>query len=230
MKVVAADSSAALLNDKFEPLSIIAVAAVLVEPPFREPSDCVAEPIFINMTEGHAAVVHEAEMCAELLTRVGADIVHLDMSLGAMPIEQLSPIQFSNVRITNKAKHHLLKILPRLRKVGGEITRKYGIEVLAIGKESVPVRIAELTAGAYALLYASERAVSQNSEILLGLPSKCQHKIAQNMVSLHSLIGAEHDIRGYAQDEKEILKKVNIAEQLNPIARGFRALKISPKT
>ena len=40
---------------------------------------------------------------------------------------------------------------------------------------------------------------------------------------------AEHDIRGYAEDTGEILKKVNIMEMLNPIARGFRALKITPK-
>jgi hypothetical protein len=41
---------------------------------------------------------------------------------------------------------------------------------------------------------------------------------------------AEHDIRGYAEDTGEILKKVNIIEMLNPIARGFRILKINPKT
>jgi hypothetical protein len=40
---------------------------------------------------------------------------------------------------------------------------------------------------------------------------------------------SEHDVRGYAEDSEEILKKVNIAELLNPSARGFRALKIAPK-
>jgi hypothetical protein len=40
---------------------------------------------------------------------------------------------------------------------------------------------------------------------------------------------AEHDIRGYAEDAEEVLKKVSIAELLNPSARGFRALKIAPK-
>jgi hypothetical protein len=40
---------------------------------------------------------------------------------------------------------------------------------------------------------------------------------------------AEHDVRGYATDNEEILNKVNIAEFLNPSARGFRALKITPK-
>jgi hypothetical protein len=91
------------------------------------------------------------------------------------------------------------------------------------------VRIAELTAGAHAILYASEKAVNESRIVLLGLPSKCQSKPTEKRVYLHSLITAEHDVRGYAEDTKEILKKVNITEMLNPVARGFRALKITPK-
>lgn len=230
LKIIAADSSAAILNDKFEQLSIVAVAAVLVDPPYREPSACLAEPIFADAEDGHEVIVHEAELCRELLGKVKADIVHLDMSLGAVPLERLSPIQFSNIRISGKAKRHLLKILPRLRKIAGEVTQRYGVEVLAIGKESIPVRIAELTAGAHAILYASEKAVNENQKVLLGLPSKCQHETAEKRAYLCSLIAAEHDIRGYAEDTKEILKKVNIVEMLNPCARGFRTLKITPKT
>jgi hypothetical protein len=134
------------------------------------------------------------------------------------------------MRLSNKARRHLLKILPRLRKIAGEITRKYGIEVLAIGKESVPVRIAELTSGSHAILYSSEKAVKEGKTVLLGLPSRCQPRIADGRVYLYSLMSAEHDLRGYAEDLTGILKKVNIAEMLNPCARGFRALKISPKT
>lgn len=229
LKIIAADSSAAILNSKFEPLSIVAAASVLVNPPYKEPSMCMAEPIFANASNGHGVVVHEAELCKELLEKVKADIVHLDMSLGAVPLEQLSPIQFSNMRISNKAKRNLIGILPKLRKIAGEITQKYGVEVLAIGKESIPVRIAELTAGAHAILYACEKAVKEDQTILLGLPSKCQHILSENRVYLCSLMLAEHDVRGYAEDTKEILKKVNITDMLNPIARGFRILKITPK-
>jgi len=229
LSIVAADSSAAILNGRFEPLSIVAAASVLVNPPYREPSACLAEPIFAEAGNGYEVIVHEAELCRELLGKVKADFVHLDMSLGAVPLEQLSPIQFSNMRISSKAKHHLLKILPRLRKIAGDITSKYGVEVLAIGKESIPVRIAELTAGAHAILYTAEKAMKENKILLLGLPSKCQPRTAENRVYLYSLITAEHDIRGYAEDIKEILKKVNITEMLNPCARGFRALKITPK-
>jgi hypothetical protein len=228
LNIIAADSSAAILNDKFEPLSIVAAASVLVNPPYREPATCLAEAIFAYAGNGHEVIVHEAELCRDLLAKVKANIVHLDMSLGALPLEQLSPIQFSDLRISAKAKRHLLKILPRLRKIANEITQKYGVEVIAIGKESIPVRIAELTAGAHAILYACDKAVKENQTVLLGLPSKCQPRLAEKRVYLYSLIGAEHDVRGYAEDTKEILKKVNIAEMLNPIARGFRILKITP--
>lgn len=41
---------------------------------------------------------------------------------------------------------------------------------------------------------------------------------------------AEHDVRGFAEDTEGMLKKVNINEMLNPVARGFRTLRITPKT
>jgi hypothetical protein len=229
LKIVAADTAAALLDEKFKPLSMVAVAAVLVDPPYREPGECLAEPLFADIRNMHELVIHEAEVCRDLLAKAKADAVHLDMSLGGISIEKLSPIQFSNMRVSGRARRHLLKILPKLRKISGEITRLYGIEVLALGKESVPVRVAELTAGAYAILYASQKAVKENRIVLLGLPSRCRHYLVENGVYLHSLMGAEHDLRGRAEDAKGVLKKVNIAEMLNPCARGFRALKINPK-
>jgi hypothetical protein len=228
LRIIAADSSAAILSDRFVPVSIVAAASVLVEPPYREPSVFLAEPIFADAEKGHEVIVHEAELCRELLGKVKADIVHLDMSLGSVSLEQLSPIQFTNMRVSGRAKRHLLRILPRLRKIAGEITQKYGVDVLAIGKESIPVRIAELTAGAHAILYACEKALNENQTILLGLPSKCQPRPAEKKIYLYSLITAEHDIRGYAEDKKEVFKKVNITEILNPCARGFRALRIMP--
>ncbi len=229
MKIISADSSAAILGEKFAPLCIVACASVLVTPPYREPSVCLAEPIFEKAENGYEVIVHEAELCRDLLGKAKADVVHLDMSLGAISVEELSPIQFSSMRISGRAKHNLLKILPKLRRIAGEIALRHRVEVLAIGKESIPVRIAELTAGAYAILYACEKAVDDDRALVLGLPSKCQHRLTGRRVYLYSLMAAEHDIRGYAEDAKGILKKVNIAEMLNPCARGFRTLKITPK-
>ncbi|MEM2465735.1 MAG: DUF4152 family protein [Candidatus Bathyarchaeia archaeon] len=229
MNIIAADSSAAILNGKFEPVCIVATAAVLVKPPYREPSECLVEPVFANAEDSHEVIVREAELCKQLVAKVGADIVHLDISLGAVSVEQLSPIQFSSLKISSKAKSNMIKILPRLRKIAGEITQKYGVETLAIGKDSIPVRVAELTAGAYAIICASEKAVKEKSPLMLGLPLKCQPRFKDNWVYVHSLMAAEHDVKGYAIDNKGSLKKVNIAEILNPVARGFRTLKITPE-
>ena len=228
MKVVSADSAAAILDAKFTPLCLVASASVLVNPPYREPCSRLAEPLFKDVANGYEVIVHEAELCRDLLNIVKADVVHLDMSLGAVSLEELSPVELSNMRISNRARQHILKMLPKLRKIAGEIKRVHGLEVLAIGKESVPVRIAELTAGAEAILFACAKVVDEKEGLLLGLPSMSQHRIVGRRVYLHSLIAAEHNVRGYAEDTLEVLKKVNIAETLNPCARGFRALKIKP--
>ena len=134
------------------------------------------------------------------------------------------------MRVSSRARQHLLRLLPRLRKIAGEIKRTYGLDMLAIGKESIPVRVAELTASAEAILLACGQVLEKKEALLLGLPSRCQPIIADGRVYLRSLMAAEHDLRGYAKDVDGVLGKVNIVETLNPSARGFRALRIKPKT
>ncbi|MDH5624316.1 MAG: DUF4152 family protein [Candidatus Bathyarchaeota archaeon] len=226
--MVAADSGAAILNDRFEPLEIVAAVATLVEPPYREASLCLAEPIFASVEKGYLLVVHELELCQKLLKEAKADVVHLDVSLGGISLEELSVVGISKLRVSSKARGQVLKILPKIRKIAAEIKRVYGIEVLALGKESVPVRVAELTSGAHAILYSMEKAVKENTKLRLGLPVKCQPKFLDDGVALESLIPAEQDVVGYAKDDKGILRKVQTSEMLNPCARGFRLLEITP--
>jgi hypothetical protein len=230
LRIVSADSAAAILDAKFTPLYMVASASVAVESPYREAHSRLAKPIFREVADGYEVIVGEAELCRDLLSSVKADVVHLDVSLGAVPVEELSPVQLSNMRVSGRARQHLLRLLPRLRKIAGEIKRAYGIDMLAIGKESIPVRVAELTAGAEAILFACAQVLEEKEELLLGLPSRCQPIIAGSRVYLHSLMAAEHDVRGYAEDAVGVLSKVNIVETLNPSARGFRALRIKPKT
>jgi hypothetical protein len=77
-------------------------------------------------------------------------------------------------------------------------------------------------------VYTCEKVVKESQTILLGLPSKCQPRFTEKRVYLYSLLAAEHDIRGYVENTEDILKKVNITEMLNPCARGFRILRITP--
>ncbi len=228
MRIISADSAAAILNAKFTPVYLVASASVLVNPPYREPYTRLAKPIFKEVADGYEVIVQEALLCRDLLDRVEADVVHLDISLGALSIQKLSPVELSNMRMPSRARQQILKLLPKLRKIAGDIKRAHGLEVLAIGKESVPVRIAELTAGAEAVLFACAKAVQEKKSLLLGLPHTCQPRLAGNRVYLYSLLSAEHDVRGYAEYTLGVLNKVNIVETLNPCARGLRALKKKP--
>ena len=229
MRIISADSAAAILDEKFTPTFLVASAAVLVEPPYREAHTRLAEPIFKEVNDSYDVIVHEAQLCQILLETVKADVVHLDSSLGGYPVDELSAVELANLRVSVKARTNLIKILPKLRRVAGEIRRKHNIEMLAIGKESVAVRIAELTAGSEAVLYACAKAVEEGQPLLLGLPTKCQHRIADGKVYLYSLMEAEYDVRGYAEDTQAILTNVSLTEMLNPVARGFRAVRITPK-
>ena len=116
MRIIAADSAAAILDAKFTPLYLVACASVLVESPYREAHTRLAEPIFKEVDNGFDVIAHEAELCLSLLDKVKADVVHLDTSLGGVPVEELSPVQLSNMNISINARKHLLKILPKLRK------------------------------------------------------------------------------------------------------------------
>jgi hypothetical protein len=229
LKVISADSAAAILDEQFKPLLHVASVSVLVEPPYREPAFRLAEPIFREVETGFDVIVHEAELCRSLLDTMKADVLHLDMSLGGVSVEELSPVELMNLRASSKGRQNILRILPKLRKIACEIKRLHGIDMLAIGKESVPVRIAELTAGAEAILFAAQRAVDEKESVLLGLPLMCQPRFTGKLVYLHSLIANEHDVRGFSVDAKSILTKVKLSETLNPVARGFRALAIKPQ-
>jgi hypothetical protein len=228
LKIISADSAAAILDEQFKPTLHVASVAVLVEPPYREPSFRLAEPIFREVETGFDVIVHEAELCRSLLDKMKADVVHLDMSLGGVSVEELSPVELVNMRASRNGRQHILKILPKLRKIACEIKRVHGIDMLAIGKESMPVRIAELTAGAEAILFTAQRAVDEKESVLLGLPLMCQPRLLDNRVYLHSLIANEHDVRSFSVDTLGVLTKVKLSETLNPVARGFRALKITP--
>ena len=229
MRIISADSSVAILNSEFTPQYLIASASVLVESPYKEAHPRLAKPIFKEVANGYDVIAGEAELCRDLLGIVKADAVHLDLSLDSIPVEELSPVQLSNMRVSSKARRNLLPLLPKLRKVAGEIKRVYGLDMIAIGKESIPVRIAELTAASEGVLFACGQVLEEKEEMLLGLPSRCQPHITGRRLYLHSLMAAEHDVRGYAEDTNDVLRKVNIVETLNPIARGFRALRVKPK-
>jgi len=227
MNIVAADSGSAILNNHFEPLVIVATAAVFVKPPYREPNWSLGRPAFIPVN-GQRLVVDELSLCKELLKDVRADVVHLDMTLGGISLEKLTPAHLNSMSLSSRARGNILQVLPELRKIAADIKRIHGIDVLAIGKESTPVRIAELTVGAYSILYSAEKAVNEKEKIILGLPMACSFHMHDNSLTLRSLLPTEHDMLSYVKDETKILDKVQVNEMANPQARNFRMALITP--
>ena len=104
MKIISADSAAAILDEQFKPILHVASVSVLVEPPYREPSFRLAEPIFREVETGFDVIVHEAELCRSLLDKMKADVVHLDMSLGGISVEELSPVELTNLRASPRGR------------------------------------------------------------------------------------------------------------------------------
>ena len=228
MRIVAADSGAAILNDKFEPVKVVAAVSILAEPPYKLASSVLADPIFADADNGYNLIVHELELCQQLLKTVHADVVHLDMSMRGANLEELSAVGIAAMKKSRKARGQILKILPKLRKTALCILQTYGINVLAFGKESIPVRIAELTSGAHAIRYAAEKAVKENVKLKLGLPTKCQPEFFKDKVGLQSLMPTENEVIGYAECSRDILESIQVTEMLNPCARGFEMLEITP--
>jgi hypothetical protein len=229
LRIIAADSAAATLNECYEPQRVVAACAVLVEPPYTEAVSCLAEPIFVRVEDGYQLVVHELELCMNLMKTTQADLVHLDMSLGGLSLEDLSAVTLSDLHLSSKARGHLLKVMPKLRKLALDIKQAYNTDVSAIGKESIPVRVAELTSGAHAVVYSAEKAVKEAKTVRLGLPARCTVKINPDHIALESLLPAEEDVKGHAKDEEKFLQRVGVTEMPNPRARGFRLLEITPK-
>ncbi|HYB93169.1 MAG TPA: DUF4152 family protein [archaeon] len=227
MNICAADSGSAILNDYFEPLVTVATVAVFVKPPYREPNQCLSRPSFIPVN-GQRLVVDELALCKEMLKDVKADVVHLDMTLGGISLEELTPAQLNSMPLSSRARVNILQVLPELRKIAADIKRIHGINVVAIGKESIPVRIAELTVGAYSILYATEKVVNEGKKIMVGLPTACTFHVYNEGLTMRSLLPTEHDIVTHVKDESRMLDKVQVTEIANPKARNFRVAIIQP--
>jgi len=225
LRIVAADSGSAILDESFTPQRIVAAASISTEIPYRNAFTQISELLMAPMNQ-HDLIVKELKMCRKLLQDASADAVHLDMSLGGMSVSQLTMSDLQDMRISSKAKERIRGVLPELRKLATEIEQEFKVEVLAIGKESLPVRIAELTAGACSVIYACKEALKHHQAILLGLPALCTIAAGERQVTARSLQQGEHDILGYAQDNNGVIQKVRINEFNNPAVRGFRVLRI----
>lgn len=230
MRVVAADSGGALLDERFEPQCVLCTVAILVEEPYRGPSDLLAKPMFWPIEDSYYVLAKELELARELASKHEADVIHMDLSFRGARLDELNALEFSKYasRAPTEQRPRLSRVLHKLRFMASEIWAREGIPVLCLGKESIPVRVAELCCAAYSLLFSAKRAIEEGVKLLVGLPMKCDVRISGQVITARSLIPAEHDLIGYAIDENGILEHVEVKSMLNPVARGFRALAIKP--
>ena len=231
MRVVAADSGSAILDECYEPTCVVCTVAVLVEPPYRAPKATLAEAHFWPIEDSYGVLVKELGLARRLLEAHGADVIHFDASLKRIRLDEVNITDITRYwpRLQEKARSRLTRIFHRLKFMASEITARTGVPVIAIGKDSVPVRIAELCCGAFGLLAAARRALEEGRPIMLGLPTRCVVSASGDVVVARSLMPAEHDVVGLARDEDGVLKHVALMDMPNPTLRGFRMMLIEPR-
>jgi len=102
---VSADSAAAILDEKFNPIQLVASVAVLVEEPYREAHIRLAEPIFKEVDETFDIIVHEGQLCQLLLETVKADVVHLDSSWAESEWTSYRPVELAKHESLQQSPH-----------------------------------------------------------------------------------------------------------------------------
>ncbi|MCD6510844.1 MAG: DUF4152 family protein [Thermoprotei archaeon] len=231
MIIASADTGAALLDGYYRPIKLITTVAVVMRPPYLSPLRYEFKYTGVN-PKGNEALIEELKLLDVLLSKVKfrVDVIHLDMTLGSIDVSELRLKDIDELDISRRAKEALRVLLPVIRPYLSRLKEDFEVPILAIGKESIPVRMAELIAAAQSALYGMRRALRLSSRILVGLPYSVSVQVKERSIETYSLLPAERGLRFETKIEPpDILTKISLNEYPNPIARGFRVLEIRPK-
>ncbi|EHR79581.1 hypothetical protein OCC_09304 [Thermococcus litoralis DSM 5473] len=224
MRIVSADTGGAVLDENYNPIGLIATAAVLVEKPYRTATLSIVKysnPFDYDLS-GRKALRDEAFLALKLARKVKPDVIHLDSSLGGIEVRKLDDPTIDALRISDRGKaiwHELSKDLQPLAKRFWEET---GVEILAIGKESVAVRIAELYAGIYSVKWGIEYAMREGF-VRIGLPRYMSVEINRTRILGKSLDPREGGLYGEIPIENGDFEWQVYP---NPIARTFMVFEV----
>ncbi|MEK7398754.1 MAG: DUF4152 family protein [Candidatus Poribacteria bacterium] len=225
MKIATVDSACSILNENLLPTNILSMVGIVVDHPYKQPSYICPKDKEYSLTD-YALLINELKLCEEMLAVEKADYVHLDVTLGGINILELKDEDLMfKIPLSNEGRTILRLILPELQNVAKSIKEKYDIPVLAIGKKSHPVRLAELHAAAYGMAKAIDKAKEAKSTIFVGLPVRTSVEILEGKVRIASQEPMETDL--YA--EAPTTNGVSIEPFHNPIVRGFQTVKITPE-
>ncbi|GAB6136154.1 DUF4152 family protein [Thermococcus prieurii] len=224
MRIVSADTGGALLTEDYEPIGLIATAAVLVEKPYRTATLSrvrYADPFDYDMS-GRQAIRDEAFLAVELAREVKPDVIHLDSTIGGIEVRKLDEPTIDALTITDRGKEVWKDLAKDLQPLAKKFWEETGIEIIAIGKSSVPVRIAEIYAGLYTAKWAIEYARKERKAIV-GLPRYMKVEIRPGKIYGESLDPREGGLFGEIEAETE-----GISWELypNPLVRRFMVLEV----
>ena len=224
MRIVAADTGGALLDEGYNPVGLIATAAVLVEKPYRTATLSLVKyenPFEYDMS-GRQAVREEAFLAVKLARKVRADVIHLDSTLGGIEVRKLDDVTIDALLISERGKavwHELRKDLQPLAKKLWEDT---GVEILAVGKSSVAVRIAEIFSGIYSTKWAIDYA-RETGRAMIGLPRYMKVELSPGKIYGESLDPREGGLYGEVEADTD-----GIGWELypNPLVRRYMVLEV----
>ncbi|WP_297069233.1 DUF4152 family protein [Thermococcus sp.] len=224
MKIVAVDTGGALLTENYEPVGLVATAAVLVEKPYRTAALSVvryADPFNYDMS-GRQAVRDEAFLAVELARGVKPDVVHLDSTIGGIEVRKLDEPTIDALTITDRGKEVWKDLAKDLQPLAKKFWEETGIEIIAIGKSSVPVRIAEIYSGLYTANWAIDYA-RKNGTVMVGLPRYMKVEIRPDKIYGESLDSREGGLFGEIEANTD-----GIGWELypNPLVRRYMVLEV----
>ncbi|ASI98266.1 DUF4152 family protein [Thermococcus celer] len=222
MRIVAADTGGALLTEDYEPVGLIATAAVLVEKPYRTATLSVvryANPFDYDMS-GRQAVKDEAFLAVELAREVKPEVIHLDSTIGGVEVRKLDEPTIEALTITDRGKEVWKDLAKELRPLARRLWEETGIDIVAIGKSSVPVRIAEIYSGIYTAKWAIDYA-REHGKVIVGLPRYMRVELRPGRIRGESLDSREGGLFGEVEAETD-----GIGWELypNPLVRRYMVL------
>ncbi|WP_297549744.1 DUF4152 family protein [Thermococcus sp.] len=224
MRIVSADTGGALLDENYEPIGLIATVAVLVEKPYKTATLSrvkYADPFNYDMS-GRQAIKDEAFLAVELAREVKPDVIHLDSTIGGIEVRKLDEPTIDALTITDRGKEVWKDLAKDLQPLAKKLWEETGIEIIAIGKWSVPVRIAEIYSGLYTAKWAMDYA-REHGKVIVGLPRYMSVEIRPGKIYGESLDPREGGLFGEIEAETE-----GIGWELypNPLVRRYMVLEV----
>lgn len=224
MKIATVDSACSILNENLMPINIISMAGIILDYPYEKPTQ-IQNRGGDHLISDKNLLVSELKLCQEMLAAEKADCVHLDLTLGGMNLLEITEEDLLfRIPLSDNGREILRMILPELQGIARKIEEEHHIPVLAIGKQSGPVRLAELYAAAYGVSRAMEKAKESKSTVYIGLPIGSTVSVEDGKIKVMSQEPMEKNLCA----EAPRVDGVHLETFLNPIVRKFQAIKLIP--